>query len=107
MLWLTSGCAGRFGDAKREGDKMRKSRRRKWRPKAPRKRGPMGNPMVKDFLAGTFGKILDIVLTGAGVFLLIDGLIFGAVGKIIGGILCLAAGFGIMYALGRIVRFRR
>jgi len=63
--------------------------------------------MIKDFLAGTFGKTLDIVLTGAGVFLLIDGLIFGTVGKIIGGILCLGAGFGIMYALGRIVRFRR
>lgn len=85
---------------------MTRSRKRRWRPNSGKKRGLMGHPMIKDFLVGTFGKILDIVLTGVGVFLLIDGLIFGAVGKIIGGILCLAAGFGIMYALGRIVRFR-
>ena len=63
--------------------------------------------MIRDFLAGTFGKVLDVVLTGAGLFLLIDGLIFTNVGKIIGGVLCLSAGFGIMYALGRIIRFRR
>lgn len=77
-----------------------------------KRRGPMDNPMIKDFLVGTFGKILQVVLIGAGIFLVISGLIDDPqgrllVGRIIGGILCLCASFGIRYALGHIVRFRR
>lgn len=86
---------------------MSRSRKRRWRSNRGKKRGLMKNPMIKDFLVGTFGKVLEIVLIGAGAFLLIDGLIFGAIGKIIGGILCLGASFGIMYALGQIIRFQR
>ena len=85
---------------------MRKTRSRKWRPRHPRRRGPRGNQMMNDLLLGALGRILEIALVIAGAFLLIDGLMFGAVGKIIGGILCLGVSFGIMYALGHIVRFR-
>ena len=77
-----------------------------------KKRGLMENPMIKDFLVGTFGKVLQVVLVGAGLFLLISGLIDDPqgkllVGRIIGGILCLCASFGVRYALGHVVRFRR
>lgn len=87
--------------------------RKKKRPKSyGRERSPMGNPMVKDFLVGTFGKVLQVVLVGVGIFLLISGLIDDPqgrllVGRIVGGILCLCASFGVRYALGHIVRFRR
>jgi hypothetical protein len=63
--------------------------------------------MLRDFLLGTFGKVLQIILVLAGAFLLIDGLVFSAWAKIIGGIVCLGTGFGIMYALGQIIRLRR
>lgn len=77
-----------------------------------KKRGLMENPMIKDFLVGTFGKVLQVVLVGAGIFLLISGLIDDPqgkllVGRIIGGILCLCASFGVRYALGHVVRFQR
>ena len=77
-----------------------------------KKRELMENPMIKDFLVGTFGKVLQVVLVGAGLFLLISGLIDDPqgkllVGRIIGGILCICASFGVRYALGHVVRFRR
>jgi len=77
-----------------------------------KKSGRMENPMIKDFLVGTCGKVLQVVLVGVGIFLLISGLIDDPqgrllVGRIIGGILCLCASFGVRYALGHIVRFRR
>jgi hypothetical protein len=86
---------------------MSRYRKKKGVGRYRKKRRLIGNPMIRDFLVGTFGKVLDVVLVIAGAFLLIDGLIFGSVGKIIGGVLCLGASFGIMYALGHIVRFRR
>jgi len=81
-------------------------------PRYRKKRGLMENPMIKDFMVGTFGKVLQVVLVGAGIFLLISGLIDDPqgkllVGRIIGGILCLCASFGVRYALGHVVRFRR
>ena len=86
---------------------MTRGRRRTRRPHRARRPGVTGNPVVRDFLLGTSGKIIEILLVGAGAFLLIDGLLFGSRGKIIGGVLCLGASFGIMYALGQVVRLRR
>lgn len=91
---------------------MRRSRKKKWQPKNRRRRGLRSNPMIRDFLVGTFGKVLQVVLVGAGLFLVISGLIddpMGGllIGRIIGGVLCLCASFGIRYALGHIVRFRQ
>jgi len=63
--------------------------------------------MFRDFLVGTFAKILDIILVLAGVYFLIDGLVLGNTPKIIGGVLCLAASFGVMYALRQRTRYRR
>lgn len=92
----------------------RYSRYRKKRvlPKNRKRRRLMDNPMIRDFLVGTFGKVLQVVFVVAGVFLLISGLIDDPegkllVGRIIGGVLCLCASFGIRYALGHVVRFRR
>jgi len=91
---------------------MKKSRKKKWQPKNRRGGGLMANPMIRDFLVGTFGKVLQVVLIGAGLFLVISGLIddpMGGllIGRIIGGVLCLCASFGIRYALGQIIRFRQ
>jgi len=93
---------------------MLKYRKERWRERG-RRREFIKNPiarwlvrhlLIRDFLLGAFGKILSIALAGVGVFLLIDGLIFGAVGKIIGGVLCLGFSFGFRYALGEIIRLR-
>ena len=91
---------------------MKRSRKKKWQPKNKRRGRLMANPMIRDFLVGTFGKVLQVVLVGAGLFLVISGLIddpMGGllIGRIIGGVLCLCASFGIRYALGQIVRFRQ
>lgn len=91
---------------------MKKSRKKKWQPKNRRRGGLLANPMIRDFLVGTFGKVLQVVLVGAGLFLVISGLIddpMGGllIGRIIGGVLCLCASFGIRYALGQIIRFRQ
>lgn len=95
---------------------MPKSRRRRWQPNSAKRRGlkerVMGNRMLKDFLVGTFGKVLQVALIIAGVSLLASGLAgdFAGrpfVGRIVGGVLCFCASFGIRYALGQIVRFRR
>jgi len=91
---------------------MPRYRRKRGVRRYEKKRGLMENPMIKDFLVGTFGKVLQVVLVGAGLFLLISGLIDDPqgkllVGRIIGGILCLCASFGVRYALGHVVRFRR
>ena len=91
---------------------MPRSRKKKLRPNNRKSRGLMQNRMIKDFLVGTFGKVLQVVLIGAGLYLLINGLIGDPqggllIGSIIGGVLCLCASFGIRYALGQIIRFRQ
>jgi len=67
---------------------------------------------MRDFLRGTFGMLLQIVLTVLGLFFLAAscvGVVFspgaGAVGVVLG-ILCLCAAFGIRYWLGTIHRHR-
>ncbi len=90
---------------------MRKSRKKKWQPKNRRRGGLKAHPMIRDFLVGTFGKVLQVVLVGAGIFVVISGLIDDPMGgllisRIIGGVLCLCASFGIRYALGQIIRIR-
>jgi hypothetical protein len=65
---------------------------------------------MKDFLRGTMGCALQIVLFAAGVSLIGLGANhnFDAVGKLllVLGILCFCAVFGIRYALGNIFRIR-
>ena len=67
---------------------------------------------MQDFLRGTFGALLHIVLTILGVFFFAVSCVgvfsspgFGVVGVILG-ILCLCAAFGIRYWLGTIHRHR-
>ena len=66
---------------------------------------------VQDFVRGTLTKIVQVALIGIGIYLLISGLIDDPdgkllVGRLIGGVLCLCASFGVRYALGQVIRFR-
>lgn len=61
---------------------------------------------MKDFLVGTFGKFLQVILILAGLGLLLSGCTRGSGGYLIGGIFCLCAAGGVRYALGHIVRIR-
>ena len=61
---------------------------------------------MKDFLIGTFGRLLMVIFTIGGILLLIAGLFGGSIISTIGGIILLCASWGIRYALGHIVRHR-
>jgi len=68
---------------------------------------------MKDFLAGTFGKFLQLVLSVLGLVFLIVGFVSCAsenvtIGAILFllGILCFCAVFGVRYWLGHIMRLR-
>ncbi len=72
---------------------------------------------MKDFLAGTFGKFLQLVFSVVGFGLLIAGLVScgttGGVGGfavgsllILLGVLCFCAVFGVRYWLGHVMRIR-
>jgi hypothetical protein len=71
---------------------------------------------MKDFLLGTFGRLLQIVLGILSIFLMFSGLLScssGGTGQTIMGwilfilgVLCGCAVFGIRYWLGHIVRMR-
>ena len=62
--------------------------------------------MLKDFLVGTFGKLLQVLFVLAGIGFLIAGVFGSSVLYIIIGIVLLCMGFGIRYALGNIFRMR-
>jgi len=62
--------------------------------------------MLKDFLAGTIGKLLQIVFLLGGVLFLFGGLFGGSGVSIAIGILLLCMSFGARYALGNIFRMR-
>ena len=62
--------------------------------------------MLRDFLVGTFGKILQVLFVVAGVFLLIGGVLGGSGIGIALGIVLLCMGAGMRYALGSIFRIR-
>ena len=62
--------------------------------------------MLRDFLVGTFGKILQVLFIVAGLFLLIGGLLGGSGIGIVLGIVFLCMGAGMRYALGSIFRMR-
>ncbi len=62
--------------------------------------------MLRDFLVGTFGKILQVLFIVAGLFLLIGGLLGGSGIGIVLGIVFLCMGAGMRYALGSILRMR-
>ena len=69
------------------------------------------NRAFRDFLAGTGARLMQLVFIFAGLYLVISGLIINPEGKIVmirlvGGVICLCASFGVKYALGQIVRFR-
>ena len=61
---------------------------------------------MRDFLIGTFGKFLQVILVIAGIIILLIGLFGGSIGILIGGILLLCASWGVRYALGHIIRHR-
>lgn len=61
---------------------------------------------MKDFLIGTFGKLLMVIFTLGGLLLLLGGLFGGSIGMLIGGIVLLCAAGGVRYALGHIIRPR-
>jgi hypothetical protein len=69
---------------------------------------------MKDFLAGTFGKLLQILLVIAGIMLLalscsVPPNTMGTVASValkILGVVCFCGVFGIRYWLGNIVRLR-
>ena len=62
--------------------------------------------MLRDFLVGTFGKILQVLFVVVGLFLLIGGLFGGSGVGIVLGIVLLCMGAGMRYALGNIFRMR-
>lgn len=62
--------------------------------------------MLRDFLVGTFGKILQVLFVVAGLLLLVGGLFGGSVVGIVLGIVLLCMGAGMRYALGSIFRMR-
>ena len=62
--------------------------------------------MLRDFLVGTFGKILQVAFVIAGLFLLIGGIFGGSGLSIVLGIVFLCMGAGMRYALGSIFRIR-
>ena len=68
---------------------------------------------MKDFLRGTIGRFMQIVLAFIGVILFIAGFVSCAAGSAVGSgicivlaILCFSAIAGIRYWLGNIVRMR-
>ena len=63
--------------------------------------------MLRDFLLGTFGMILQVLFIIAGLFLLIGGLFGGSGVGIVLGIVLLCMGAGMRYALGSIFRIRK
>ncbi len=62
--------------------------------------------MLRDFLLGTFGTILQVLFVVTGLFLLIGGLFGGSGVGIVLGIVLLCMGAGMRYALGSIFRMR-
>ena len=62
--------------------------------------------MLRDFLVGTFGKILQVLFVIAGLLLLIGGIFGGSGVGIALGIVLLCMGAGMRYALGNIFRMR-
>ena len=62
--------------------------------------------MLRDFLVGTFGKILQVLFVVVGLGLLIGGLFGGSGVGIVLGIVLLCMGAGMRYALGSIFRMR-
>jgi len=63
--------------------------------------------MLRDFLLGTFGMILQVLFIIAGLSLLIGGLFGGSGVGIVLGIVLLCMGAGMRYALGSIFRIRK
>ena len=62
---------------------------------------------MRDFLRGTIGKLLQVVLTILGFVFLFVGIFSGSIITVVVGILCWCIAFGIRYWLGQIFRHRR
>ena len=62
--------------------------------------------MFKDFLVGTFGKLLQVVFVGIGILLIIFSGLLGSFGFVIVGVLFLCAAYGVHYAMGYIIKHR-
>jgi len=65
--------------------------------------------MFRDFLVGTFGKLLQVVLFVLGLVLVLAGLFFGHGGGvlyIVLGVISFCAAGGVRYAMGHIIRHR-
>ena len=62
--------------------------------------------MFRDFLIGTFGKLLQVLFVIAGILLLIGGLFASSTLGIVLGIVLLCMSAGMRYALGSIFRKR-
>ena len=63
--------------------------------------------MLRDFLVGTFGKLLQLLFLIGGIIVLVGGIIGGSGVGIAIGIVLLCAAAGVRYALGNVVRVRR
>ncbi|MDO8579162.1 MAG: hypothetical protein Q7R50_08325 [Dehalococcoidales bacterium] len=63
--------------------------------------------MLRDFLVGTFGKMLQVLFLLGGLALLLGGILGGGSGgQIAVGFLLLCMSFGVRYAMGEIFRMR-
>ena len=68
--------------------------------------------MLRDFLVGTVGRLLQIIFALLGLGLVFVGLVGLSASTvlgvlcIIGGVLCFCAVYGIRYAIGHIIRHR-
>lgn len=62
--------------------------------------------MFRDFLIGTFGKLLQVVFIGIGILLIIFSGLLGSIGYVVLGVLFLCAAYGVRYAIGYIIRHR-
>jgi len=62
--------------------------------------------MFRDFLVGTFGRLLQVICVLAGGFVLLLALLNWSIWYMLGGILLLCAAYGVRYAMGYIIRHR-
>lgn len=62
--------------------------------------------MFRDFLIGTFGKLLQVLFLLVGFSLLFGGFLGGSTLGIFAGVVLLCMSFGVRYAMGEIFRVR-
>ena len=61
---------------------------------------------MRDFLRGTIGKVLQVILVVLGIMFVVGGIFAGSIVTVVIGILCWCIAFGIRYWLGHIIRYK-